>query len=77
VLHSLQHHIPHHAKKNNFYTQKIHYLRKDDIRQWWHTINTMSGRGKSQPQITIERDGQLLSEGELLESLYDYSVRPV
>jgi hypothetical protein len=41
--------------------KKIHYLRKDDVCQCWHTINTMSGRGKSQPQITIERDGQLLA----------------
>ncbi len=49
-------------------------MRKDDVRQWWHTINTMSGRAKSQPQFTIERDGQLLSEGELAESLNDYFV---
>ena len=41
-------------RKNNFYTQKIHNLRKDDVRQWWHTINTMSGRAKSQPQFTTE-----------------------
>ena len=62
------------TRKNNFYTQKIHNLRKDDVRQWWHTINTMSGRAKSQPQFTIEGDGQLLSEGELAESLNDYFV---
>jgi hypothetical protein len=34
----------------------------------------MSGRAKSQPQFTIERDGQLLSEDELAESLNDYFV---
>ncbi len=62
------------TRKSNFYTQKIHNLRKDDVRQWWHTINTMSGRAKSQPQFTIERDGQLLSEGKLAESLNDYFV---
>ena len=49
-------------------------MRKDDVRQWWHTINTMPGRAKSQPQFTIERGGQLLSEGELAESLNDYFV---
>ena len=48
------------TRKNNFYFQKIHNLRKDDVRQWWHTINTMSGRAKSQPQLTIERDWQSL-----------------
>ena len=34
----------------------------------------MSGRAKSQPRFTIERDGQLLSEGELVECLNDYFV---
>ena len=47
---------------NHYYYYYYYYyynLRKDDVRQWWHTINTMSGRAKSQPQFTIERDGQL------------------
>ncbi len=34
----------------------------------------MSGRAKSQPQFTIERNGQLLPEEELVESLNDYFV---
>jgi hypothetical protein len=37
-------------------------------------INTTSGQAKSQPQFTIERDRQLLLEGELVESLNDYFV---
>ena len=60
--------------KNSFYAQKIHDMRKNDVRQWWNIINTMSGRIESQSQFTIERDGQLLSEAELVESLNDYFV---
>ena len=62
------------TRKNNFYAQKIRNMRGNDVRQWWHIINTMSGRTKSQPQFRIERDGHLLSEAELAESLNDYFV---
>lgn len=62
------------TRKNNFYTKKIQNVRKDNVRQWWRTINTMSGRVKSQPQFTIERDSQLLSNEELVEVLNDYFV---
>ena len=62
------------TRKNNFYTQKIQNVRKDNARQWWRTINTMSGRVKSQPQSAIERDGQLLRNEELVEVLNDYFV---
>ena len=49
-------------------------MRGNDVRQWWNIINTMSTRTNSQPQFRIERDGHLLSEAELTESLNDYFV---
>ena len=61
-------------KKNNFYTKKIQNLKKGDVRQWWHIIDTMSGQKKNQCQFTIERDGHLLSEGDLVESLNEFFV---
>ena len=61
-------------KKNNFYTKKIQNLKKGDVRQWWHIIDTMSGRQKNQLQFTIERDGHLLSEADLVESLNEFFV---
>ena len=59
-------------KKNNFYTKKIQNLKKGDVRQWWHIIDTMSGQQKNQLQFTIERDGHLLSEADLVESLNEF-----
>ena len=61
-------------KKNNFYTKKIQNLKKGDVRQWWHIIDTMSGRQKNQLQFTIERDGHLLLEADLVESLNEFFV---
>ena len=49
-------------------------MKKGDVRQWWHIIDTMSGRQKNQLQFTIERDGHLLSEADLVESLNEFFV---
>ena len=46
--------------------------RKDDVRQWWRTVNVMSGRTNSQSCFTLEPDDVALSEGELAESLNQY-----
>ena len=60
------------ARKRKFYEEKVRNTRKDDVRQWWRTINAMSGRAYSQYCFTLERDGVVLSEGELAESLNQY-----
>ena len=52
-------------KKKNFYAEKVRNTGKDDVRQWWSTVNAMSGRSRSSSQFTLERDGVVLSESEL------------
>ncbi|CAH3166426.1 unnamed protein product, partial [Porites evermanni] len=59
-------------KVQKFYEEKVRNTRKDDVRQWWRTVNVLSGRTYSQSCFTLERDGVVLSEGELAESLNQY-----
>ena len=60
------------AWKRKFYGENVPNTRKDDVRQWWRTVNAMSGRTYSQSCFTLERDGVGLSEGELAQSLNQY-----
>ena len=56
------------ARKRKFYEEKVRNTRKDDVRQWWRTVNVMSGKTDSQSFFTLERDAVALSEGELAKS---------
>ena len=60
------------ASKRKFYEEKVRNTLKNDVRQWWRTVNVMSGRTYSQSCFTLERDGVALSEGDLAESLNQY-----
>ena len=60
------------TRKRKFYEEKVWNTRKDDVRQWWRTVNVMSGRTNSQSCFTLEPDDVALSEGELAESLNQY-----
>ena len=60
------------ASKRKFYEEKVRSTLKNDVRQWWRTVNVMSGRTYSQSCFTLERDGVALSEGDLAESLNQY-----
>lgn len=60
------------ARKRKFYEEKVRNTLKNDVRQWWRTVNVMSGRTYSQSCLTLERDGVALSEGDLAESLNQY-----
>ena len=60
-------------RKKNFYAEKVRNTRKDDVRQWWRTVNAMFGRSRSSSQFTLERDGvPVLSESELAACLNHY-----
>ena len=61
-------------RKKNLYAEKVRNTRKDDVRQWWRTVNTMSGRSKSFSQSTLERDGVVLSESEITELVFVFRV---
>ena len=60
------------ARKRKFYEEKVRNTRKDDVRQWWRTVNAVLGRAYGQYCFTLERDGVVLSEGELAESPNKY-----
>lgn len=45
------------TRKRKFYEEKVRNRRKDNVRQWWRTVNVMSGRTNSQSCFTLERDG--------------------
>ena len=42
------------ARKRKFYEEKVRNTRRDDFRQWWRTVNVMSGRTYSQSCFTLE-----------------------
>ena len=42
------------ARKRKLYEEKVRNTWKDDVRQWWRTVNVMSGRTYSQSCFTLE-----------------------
>ena len=52
-----------------FYKDKIQHLRKDDCRKWWNAVNKMSGRSRKNTSFSLERDGKILSDSELVNRL--------
>ena len=55
-----------------FYKDKIQHLRKDHCRKWWNAVNKMSGRSRKNTSFSLERDGKILSDSELANSLNSF-----
>jgi hypothetical protein len=55
-----------------FYKDKIQHLRKDDCRKWWNALNEISGRSRKNTSFSLERDGKILSDSELVKSLNSF-----
>ena len=59
-------------RKEMFYKDKIQHLRKDNCRKWWNAVNKMSGRSRKNTSFSLERDGKILSDSELVNSLNSF-----
>ena len=56
-------------RKKEFYKNKIKHLRKDDCRKWWDAVNKLSRKPRKNTNIMLERNGNKLSDLELVNSL--------
>ena len=56
-------------RKKEFYKNKIKHLRKDDCRKWWAAVNKLSSKPRKNTNIMFERNGNILSDLELVNSL--------
>ena len=64
-----------HHRKRTFYNTKFKSLKKEDCCKWWKTVNHMSsGSEKSNSTFTLERNGQPLSQVDLVNTLNDFFV---
>ena len=62
------------ARKKSFYKNKVKYLRKDDCRKWWNVVNKMSGRPTRASNFSFERDGNIMSQHDLVKTLNEFFV---
>ena len=61
-------------RKKSFYKSKVKYLKKDDCHKWWNIINQMSGRSAKPSFFLLERDGKIMCQQELVNSLNQFYV---
>ena len=59
-------------RKKEFYKNKIKHLRKDDCRKWWNAVNKLSGKPRKTANIMFERNGNILSDLELVNSIKSF-----
>ena len=62
------------ARKKSFYKYLRKYLRKDDSRKWWNVVNKMSGRPTRASNFSFERDGNIMSQHDLVKTLNEFFV---
>ena len=61
-------------RKKEYYRNKVQHLKKDDCRKWWQVVNRMSGQSHKGTKFTFEKDGVLLWDLELANSLNTFYI---
>ena len=59
-------------RKKEFYKNKIKHLRKDDCWKWWQAVNKLSGKSSRNSNFMFERDGYILSDLKLVNSINNF-----